>query len=73
VSERKAANTTQKIAIVTGFQAHDYRIRCTCEVKRASLGGSQAAGTAEQMKALFQRVGMNTVAILDSLRDGKWT
>ena len=28
-------------------------------------------GTAEQMKALFQRVGMNAVALPDSLRDGR--
>ena len=28
-------------------------------------------GTAEHMKALFQRVGMNALALPDSLRDGR--
>ena len=30
----------------------------------------KSPGTSEQMRALFQRVGMNTVALPDSLRDG---
>ena len=30
-------------------------------------------GTPEQMKALFQRVGMNPLALPDSLREGHWT
>ena len=54
-----------------GFETVITEFGVPAESRVVPPSGLKQRGTAEQMKALFQRVGMNTLAVPDSLRDGR--